>query len=106
VNYKELTHRAVKGLKHIGSFRRVEGNDPHSLDCSLAGRVCHVFGVGMTRAHDICIDAGEDPDYRELHCESCDALDADLDEVGFCNDCAINADHGRASISDDDDDDE
>lgn len=97
MDYKKLTHSAVKGLKHLGSFQYSPGtNELHSLDCSLVGRVKQVFLVGNTTAHAICRDAGEDPDYRELHCASCDILVAqssDLDEVGFCDHCAINANH-------------
>lgn len=96
MDYKKLTHAAVKGLKHIGQFVHRCGDDPHPLDCSLAGRVSQVFLVGMTSAHAICRDAGEDPDHRERYCESCGILvdnASDLDEVGFCDHCAINADH-------------
>lgn len=112
MKYQDLTRRSVKGLKHIGSFTHCAGIDPHPLDCSLAGRVCHVFGVGMHIAIEIIRDAGEDPDYRESHCLSCDALvdRSELDEVGFCNDCVINANHSRVSSEgedfDEDDEDE
>lgn len=95
-DYRDLTLRAVRGLKALGSWSYTDGSDPHPLDCTLAGRVCHVFGVGMTRAIAICCDANEDPEYRERHCASCDILVDDpsnIDEVGFCNHCAINADH-------------
>lgn len=61
VNYAALVRRAVIGLKHIGRFRYEHGDDPHPLDCSLAGRVSHVFGIGMTWACDLCRAAGEDP---------------------------------------------
>lgn len=61
--HRDLLYRAVTGLKHIGQFARVCGQDPHPLDCTLAGRVAHVFGVGMTRAIEICREAGQDPEF-------------------------------------------
>lgn len=69
--YRDLVWRAVRGLKSIGSF-------PHPLDCTLAGRVAHVFGVGMTRAIEICREWHEDPEYRRI--EPCDS-------TGYCDDC-------------------
>lgn len=95
VDYKILTHLAVTGLKHIGSFRRIAGEDPHPLDCNLAGRVCQVFGVGLTRAIEIVRDAGENPHYREFHCGNCHLLvDASkLDDADWCEECRLNANH-------------
>lgn len=60
-----LVKRAIVNLKHLGRFRYEHGDDPHSLDCHLAGRVSHVFGVGMTRACEMCREAGEDPHWDE-----------------------------------------
>lgn len=76
----ELAYRAVRGLKHIGSFKRTCGEDPHPLDCSLAGRVCQVFGLGMTRAMELCVAAGEDPHWQSDPCEFFDSHDWDIDE--------------------------
>lgn len=61
----DLIARAIRGLKHVGSFHYPTdgGCDPHPLDCSLAGRVAHVFGVGMTRATQLCRTYGEDPNF-------------------------------------------
>ena len=64
-NAEELVKRAVIGLKRIGKFRYESGDDPHSLDCTLAGRVAQVFCVGMTRAIEICRLADQDPDFNE-----------------------------------------
>lgn len=61
---RSLLKRCVSGLKHVGSFECRSGDDPHPLDCSLAGRVSHVFGMGMTRAHELCIEFGEDPYFK------------------------------------------
>lgn len=58
---ESLIRRAIVGLKHIGTFRHENGDDPHPLDCSLAGRVAHVFGLGMTRACMLVRRHGEDP---------------------------------------------
>lgn len=55
----------VSELKHIGPFKRKNGDDPHPLDCTLAGRVSHVFGVGMTSAISLCKEFGQDPEWRE-----------------------------------------
>lgn len=72
----ELVKRAVIGLKRIGQFRYECGNEPHSLDCTLAGRVSRVFCCGMTRAIELCRMAGEDPEFSEtaerrvMDCES------------------------------------
>lgn len=62
---ENLLIRAIGGLKHIGNFRYECGEDPHPLDCSLAGRVSHVFGTGMTRAIELCREFGQDPEYQE-----------------------------------------
>lgn len=62
---QDLINRAVRGLKRCGPFYYRPGDEPHPLDRSLAGRVKHVFLCGMTRAIQICRDAGEDPDYEE-----------------------------------------
>lgn len=94
-DYKILTHMAVTGLKHIGSFPRTPGKDPHPLDCNLAGRVCQVFGVGLTRAIEIVRDAGENQHYREFHCDNCHALvnAFTLDDAGWCEECRLNSNH-------------
>lgn len=65
--YRELVRRAISGLKRLGQFTydRSEYQEPHSLDCSLAGRVSRVFCTGMTRAIELCREFGFDPDYRE-----------------------------------------
>lgn len=65
MNYENLLRRGIVGLKHIGPFRYENGDEPHSLDCTLAGRVAHVFGTGMTKACLLCRWAGENPDYKE-----------------------------------------
>lgn len=64
---RELVSSAVKGLKHLGEFHYPEDEprDPHTLDCSLAGRVSRVFCTGMTRSCDLCREFGENPEYRE-----------------------------------------
>lgn len=59
-----LVRRAVAGLKHIGTFGYLPGQEPHPLDCNLAGRVSHVFGIGMSSAIKLCRECGEDPEYR------------------------------------------
>jgi len=64
-DYRAMVIRAVKGLKHIGPFRYMPGADPHPLDTTLAGRVSHVFGMGMTFASELCRAAGEDPGYQD-----------------------------------------
>lgn len=64
--YRELLSRAVSGLKWIGKFRYKNGDEPHSLDCSLAGRVSRVFCTGMTRSIALCREFEQDPE----HCES------------------------------------
>jgi hypothetical protein len=63
----DLAIRAVRGLVRLGEFHYPEDydGDGHCLDCSLAGRVMQVFGVGMTRATELCLAAGCDPDQRE-----------------------------------------
>lgn len=86
----ELAFRAVRGLKHIGSFKRTCGEDPHPLDCSLAGRVCQVFGLGMTRAIELCRAAGEDPEWKSDPCERFDDHDWEVDEedeLAVCRRC-------------------
>lgn len=62
-----LLNRAVIGLKRIGRFHYpdCESVDPHSLDCSLAGRVSQVFCTGMTRAIELCRRFGENPEFNE-----------------------------------------
>lgn len=65
---RELVGRAVKGLKHIGEFHYPDdeaGVEPHTLDCTLAGRVSHVFCTGMTRSCELCHEFGEDPEFSE-----------------------------------------
>jgi hypothetical protein len=64
-NKKELVGRAISGLKRIGTFGYMRGSDPHVLDCTLAGRVAYVFGVGMGRAIALCIEFGEDQEFHE-----------------------------------------
>lgn len=64
-DYEKLVKRAVQGLKRIGRFRYEDCDEPHSLDCTLAGRVMRVFGIGMTRACQLCELAGEDPHFDE-----------------------------------------
>lgn len=67
VRLRELVGRAVKGLKNLGDFHypEDEAHEPHSLDCTLAGRVSRVFCTGMTRSCDLCREFGEDPEYQE-----------------------------------------
>lgn len=67
---RELVTRAVQGLKWIGPFHREPGNDPHPMDCSLAGRVSKVFCTGMTRAIALCHTCKEDPYWMEPRCQS------------------------------------
>lgn len=64
-DYRGLVMRAVSQLKHIGPFRHRPGHDPHPLDCTLAGRVSHVFGIGMSAAIGLCTTAGQDPEFQE-----------------------------------------
>lgn len=90
--YRKMTFRAVRGLKRCGPFHYRAGDDPNELDCSLAGRVSHVFLVGITSARQLCRDAGEDPDYREEHprvCRQCpnDAQCIDSDGETYCSAC-------------------
>lgn len=80
--YHDLVRRAVRGLKSIGSFPAA--TDPHPLDCSLAGRVAHVFGIGMTRAIELCRACCEDPEYRRI--EQCQCGEP-CDSTGYCDDC-------------------
>lgn len=75
----DMVHRAVRGLKHLGSFKRTCGEEPHPLDSSLAGRVSHVFGLGMTQSIQLCVDAGEDPEWKSDPCERFDDHDWELD---------------------------
>lgn len=62
-----LVGRAVRGLKTLGRFHYPDdgGVEPHSLDCTLAGRVSRVFCTGMTRSCELCHEFGEDPEYSE-----------------------------------------
>lgn len=60
-----LVARAIAGLKNLGPFIYRPGDDPHALDCSLAGRVSRVFGVGMTMATALCHEFGHDPHYQQ-----------------------------------------
>jgi len=68
----DLVRRAVRGLKCVGEFHYplTGGVDPHSLDCTLAGRVSRVFMTGMTRSIELCRRYGENPD----HCERAERL--------------------------------
>lgn len=77
---KSLVNRAVGGLKHLGEFGRRD--EPHSLDCTLAGRVSKVFGTGMTRATELCVEFGQDPAWMERYCECGEPCDV----TGFCDD--------------------
>lgn len=65
IEYRNLVFRAIAGLKHIGKFPHVPGEDPHPLDCTLAGRVSQVFMTGMTRSIELCREFGQDPEYQE-----------------------------------------
>lgn len=65
VRQRSLVSRAVIGLKNLGRFRYEPGDDPHPLDCSLAGRVSRVFGMGMTRASLLCRHHGENPHWTD-----------------------------------------
>lgn len=83
---QERINRAVRGLKHCGPFHYRLGDEPNRLDCSLAGRVSHVFLTGMATAIQMCRDAGEDPEHREpqhpvcCNCpEDADCIDKDGD---------------------------
>lgn len=60
-----LLRQAICGLKHIGRFSHPAGAEPHPLDCTLAGRVSHVFGTGMTRAIELCRRFDQDPEFTE-----------------------------------------
>lgn len=74
VRLRNLVERAVKGLKNIGQFhypKSEAGVEPHTLDCSLAGRVSRVFCTGMTRSCELCREFGEDPDYKESRDGDC-----------------------------------
>lgn len=88
----ERVNRAVRGLKHCGPFYYRPGDEPNSLDCSLAGRVSHVFLVGMTSAIQMCRDAGEDPNYQEQYPPLCCECGADAECLSGadeyrCGDC-------------------
>jgi hypothetical protein len=90
-NYDRI-NRAIRGLKHCGRFHYISGEDPNPLDCSLAGRVAHIFGVGMTAACLMCRDAGEDPEYSEEQepvCCGCYSLATckSINGDHFCDDC-------------------
>lgn len=82
-----LVDRAVRGLKFLGEFHYRPGDDPHSLDCSLAGRVSRVFCIGMTRARELCRMFSQDPEWNEqkqgtkCHCGE------PANETGYCDDC-------------------
>lgn len=65
--YRKLIGRAISGLKTLGPFHYQPGDDPHALDCTLAGRVSRVFGLGMTLAIELCREFGHDPAYQEPH---------------------------------------
>lgn len=64
VDWRSFVQRAVRGLRFSTPFRHENGDDPHPLDCTLAGRVAFVFGVGMTRAIKLCRQCGEDPEWQ------------------------------------------
>ena len=66
-SHDDLLRRSVKGLKHLGRFHYpdTEASEPHSLDCSLAGRVSRVFCTGMTRAIELCHRFRENPEFSE-----------------------------------------
>lgn len=61
-SYESLVIQAVKGLKKLKGFRN-HSDEAHSMNCTLAGRVMQVFGVGMTRAVRLCHLAELDPDF-------------------------------------------
>lgn len=92
---KELVKRAVCGLKVLGKFHYEPGCDPHSLDCSLAGRVSRVFGTGMTRSIELCREFGCDPHFDESNqCRGCQGLGTPAGEAaglicGACNGTGI-----------------
>lgn len=68
----ELVERAVRGLKFLGEFHYRPGDEPHSLDCTLAGRVSRIFCIGMTRACELCRMFGQDPEWNERpKCRGC-----------------------------------
>lgn len=79
----EFTYSGVRGLKNIGNVRHPYADDPHVMDCSLAGRVAHVFGTGMTRAIELCKAAGADPHWQQQFCK----CGRPCDETGYCDDC-------------------
>lgn len=56
---------AIRFLKNLGRFQRLPATEPDPMDCTLAGRVSHVFGIGMTYACQLCREYCEDPEYRE-----------------------------------------
>lgn len=100
---QERINRAVRGLKRCGPFHYRLGDEPNPLDCSLAGRVAHVFLVGMTSACQMCRDAGEDPEYRELQSPVCcmcpnDAECRASDGNYYCGDCCTHDGDGVACV--------
>ena len=70
-----LVKRAIAGLKNIGDFRDWKGEDPHPLDCSLAGRISWVFGLGMTRSCELCHDYGENPHFKRRYSDAGEEID-------------------------------
>lgn len=64
---RDLVGRAVRGLKCLGRFYYPDDEyvDPHTLDCTLAGRVSRVFCTGMTRSIELCREFGENPEHSE-----------------------------------------
>lgn len=105
MDHAELVKRAVTGLKRLGPFHYESGDDPHSLDCTLAGRVSRVFCVGLTRAIEICRFSGQDPNHNETAERKAfeEALaaeeenkpdeyfeDDDGEPVGSCDECESN----------------
>lgn len=92
---KELVKRAIGGLKRLGKFSRLPGDDPHSLDCSLAGRVSQIFCTGMTRAIELCREFGHEPEFDESkQCRGCQGLGTPAGEAagmicGACNGTGI-----------------
>lgn len=80
---RELVSRAVGGLRILGEFESRAFKEPHSLDCSLAGRVSKVFCTGMTRATALCREFKHDPAWMERYC----ACGEPCDVTGFCDDC-------------------
>lgn len=99
----DLVRRAIRGLKRCGPFHYRSDDELNPLDCSLAGRVARVFGVGITSAAKMCQDAGEDPDYREPQSPVCylcpnDAECRASNGEYYCGDCCTHDGDGVACV--------